>query len=164
VIASWSGHPIHLPRGRPSLSSPELAVSLNRATPQSILHVVGIVEDSQLPLRHCFLHARHDTQSTVKYPSRRELISNPNSLAAAHDHYKLSAPVAPQGNHTSIAPILAPDYPLGTKNCSLSPITVSATVKRTSPWPAPSRFVHALCYLVSALVCFPDAPQPTQLH
>ena len=95
AIASWSGHPVHLPRGRPSLSSPELAVSLNRATPQSILHVVGIVEDSQLPLLHRFLLARHDTQSTVKYPSRRELISNPNSLAAAHDHYKLSAPAAP---------------------------------------------------------------------
>jgi hypothetical protein len=46
---------------------------------QSILHVIRIMEDSQLPFLHRFLLARHDAQITVKYPGRRELIPNPNS-------------------------------------------------------------------------------------
>jgi hypothetical protein len=48
-VASWSGRHTHLPARSAKLASPELAVSLGRATQQYILHVVKVVASSQLP-------------------------------------------------------------------------------------------------------------------
>jgi hypothetical protein len=48
-VASWSGCHAHLPARSAKLASPELAVSLSRATQKGILHVVKVVASHQLP-------------------------------------------------------------------------------------------------------------------
>ena len=66
-VASWSGCHAHLPARSAKLASPELAVSLSRATQKGILHVVKVVASNRLPSLNHFPLARHAEQATLNY-------------------------------------------------------------------------------------------------
>ena len=79
--------------------------------------------------------------------------------ATALVSYKLSEPLAPLGNHEAKAPTCDLELSTSELQFGISPKSVKAPPRVSSPWSARYRSDHAILALVLATLCAYDAAQ-----